>query len=62
MVLLAKAPKTLITSNFERYEPTRQGGRVPVRFVPEVEHVPNKKIDGKSSTVKFKISLIVKKT
>ena len=62
MVLRAKLPKTFIASNFERYNPNRQGGRVPIRFVPEAEHVPDKKNSGKSSTVRFKISSVVKKT
>ena len=52
----------LIASKFERYDPNRQGGRVPVRFVPEAEHVPDKNNSGKSLTVKFKISPSVKKT
>ena len=33
-----------------------------IRFVPEVEHVPDNKKNGNSSTVKFKISSTVKKT
>ena len=62
MVLQAKLPKTLIVSNFERYNSNRQGGRVPIRFVPEMAHVPDKKNSGKSLTVKFKISSSVEKT
>ena len=61
MVLRAKLPKTLIVSNAERYNPNRQGERVPGRFVPEVEHIAKDKTTGKSLTVKFKISLTVKK-
>ena len=33
-----------------------------IRFVPEVEHVPDNKKNGNSSTVKFKILSTVKKT
>jgi hypothetical protein len=61
MVLRAELPKTLIASNFERYDPSRQGGRVPIRFVPEAVHTPDEK-SSKSSTVKFKISPTVEKT
>ena len=62
MVLRAELPKLLIASNFERYDPNRQGGRVSIRFVTEQEPtIDEKKID-KSSTVKFKISATVKKT
>jgi hypothetical protein len=48
-------------SNFKRYDPNRQGGRVPIRFVLEVAHVPDEK-NGKSSTGKFKILSTIKKT
>jgi hypothetical protein len=61
MVLRAELPKTLIAANFERYDPSRQGGRVPIRFVPEAVHVPDEK-SSRSSTVKFKISTTVEKT
>jgi hypothetical protein len=61
MVLRAELPKTLIAANFERYDPSRQGGRVPIRFVPEAVHVPDEK-SSRSSTVKFKISATVEKT
>jgi hypothetical protein len=61
MVLRAELPKTLIAANFERYDPSRQGGRVPIRFVPDKVHVPDEK-SSKSSTVKFKISTTVEKT
>ena len=33
-----------------------------IRCVPEVKHVPNKKTNGKSSTVKFNSSLTIRKT
>ena len=59
MVLRAVLPKTLIASNFERYNPNCQDGRVPIRFVPEVEHIPNKETNGKPSNVKFKVSSTV---
>ena len=62
MVLQAELPKTLIASNFERYDSNRQGGRVPIRFVPETEHIPGQKNIGKSSIIQFKISATVKKT
>ena len=50
MVLRAELPKSLIASNFERYDPNRQGGRVPIRFVPEQEKHDDEKITGKAST------------
>ena len=62
MVLRAELPKFLIASNFERYDPNRQGGRVPIRFVPEQEPDNDEKKTDKSSTVKFKISATVEKT
>ena len=62
MVLRAELPKSLIASNFERYDPNRQGGRVPIRFVPEQEPSNDKKKMDKSSTVQFKISSTVEKT
>ena len=62
MVLRAELPKSLIASNFERYDPNRQGGRVPFRFVPELETTIDDKKTDKSSTVKFKISATVEKT
>ena len=62
MVLRAELPKTLIASNCERYNPNCQGGRVPIRFVPEAEHVPDKNNSGKSLNVKFNIFPFVKKT
>ena len=61
MVLRAELPKTLLATNFERYDPSRQGGQVPIRFVPEVVKEPDKK-GSKSTTVKFKISPTVEKT
>ena len=62
MVLRAELPKSLIASNFGRYHPNRQGGLVPIRFVPEQEPANDEKKTDKSSTVKFKISATVKKT
>ena len=62
MVLHAGLPNTLIASNFERYDPNRQDGRAPVRFVPEAEHVSNEKNNEKSLTVTFEISATVKRT
>ena len=62
MVLRAELPKSLVVANFERYDPNRQGGRVPIRFVPEQEPTNDKKKTDKSLTVKFKISATVKKT
>ena len=44
----------LIASKFERYDPNRQGGRVPIILVPEVAHAPDER-NGKSLTVKFKM-------
>ena len=61
MVLQAELPKTLIASNFERYDSNRQGGRVPIQFVPEAEQATDEKKTHKSSTVKSKISATVKK-
>ena len=61
MVLRAELPKTLIASTFKRYDPNHQDGRVSIRFVTEVEHVPGEKKNGNSSTVKFKFSSTVKK-
>ena len=52
--------QTLIASNFERHNPNRQGGRVSIRFVLEVEHVPNGN-KSKFLTVKFKISSTAEK-
>ena len=60
MVLRATLPKGLIASTFERYDPNRQGGKVPIHFVPEVIPPPDEK-QGKSATVKFKSSSIAKK-
>ena len=62
MVLRAELPKLLVVANFERYDPNRQGGRVPIRFVPEQETNNDEKITGKSLTVKFKMSSTVEKT
>ena len=62
MVIRAELPKSLIASNFERYNPNRQGGRVPIRFVPEQEPTFDQKKTDKFSTVKFEISATVKKT
>ena len=62
MVLRAELPKSLVVANFERYDPNRQGGRVPIRFVPEQEKEDDEKLTGKSATVKFKISPTVEKT
>ena len=62
MVLWAELPNLLIASNFERYDPNRQGERVPIRFVPETEQATDKKKTDKSSTVKFKISATIEKT
>ena len=61
MILRAELPKSPIASNFERYDPNRQGGCVPIRFVPEAEQATDEKKTDKSSTVKFKISATVKK-
>ena len=62
MVLRAEVQKMLIASNFERYDPSRQGGRVRIRFVPEVEPVSDENNNEKSLTVKFEISATVEKT
>ena len=59
MALQAELPKIIIASNFERYDPNRQGGRVTIRFVLELEHVPDNKSNGKYATVKSKISSTV---
>ena len=61
MVLRAKLPKTLIASNFERYDPNHQGGCVPIRFVSEAEQAPDKNKNDKSLTGKFKICATVEK-
>ena len=61
MVLGAALPKGRIASNFEQYDPNRQGGQVPICFVPEVIPPPNEG-QGKSATIKFKISPTVEKT
>ena len=62
MALRAELPKSLIASNFKRYDPNRQGARVPIRFVPEQEPDNDKKKTDKSSTVQFKISATVENT
>ena len=62
MVLRAELPKLLIASNFECYNPIQQGGRVPIRFVPEQEPANDKNKTDKSLTVKFKLPATVKKT
>ena len=47
-------------SNFGQYEPNRQGGQVPIHFVPAVISPPKNK-QGQPATVKFKISSTLKK-
>ena len=53
--------QTLIAANFERYNPNRQDGQVPIRVVPEVIPPPDEKQE-KPTTVKFNISSSVEKT
>ena len=61
MVLRAALPTGLIVSKFEQHHSNRQGGQVPICFVPEVIPPPDEK-SGKLATAKFKISPTVKKT
>ena len=60
MILQAASPKGLIASTFEQCDPNRQGGQVPICFVPEV--IPPSMRSKGNLTVKLKMSPTVEKS